>query len=261
MTPLNQIASCCIEPGPARPTTGHGLQAWGVSSVLHVALAVLGVAVGVSESAILPMQSGHSAAPQTLTLQAAFSPPTAPLTVLQPRGMETADVRQPETPEAVEPIEWPRLTDIESPAPPPPATAGQPDGVPQTPLPLTPPEESPAEETPTTPSPAAEATATASDDTPGAQIDQTARPLPTNHPPAYPPQATAENREGRAVLRVVVDRQGVAREVTLLKSSGHEDLDAAAIAAVARWRFAPALQNKTPVEQTIAVPIRFVNRR
>lgn len=261
MAPPPPIASCCIDPGPARRPTGYGLQAWGVSSVLHVALAVLGVAVGVSESAILPMQSGHSPAPQTLTLQAAFSPPQVPLAVLPPLGIETADVRQPEIPEAVEPIEWPRLADIEAPAPPPPVSAGQPEGVPQQAPTTTPPQEIPAEQTPEPPTAAAAATAPASDREPGAQVDQTARPLPTNHPPEYPPRASAEDREGRAVLRVMVDREGAAQEVTLLKSSGHKDLDAAAMAAVARWRFAPALQDKTPVEQTIAVPIRFVNRR
>ncbi len=221
-------------------------------------MAVVGIAVGVSDSAILSMQSGHSGAAQTLTLQAAFSPPQAPLTVLQPLGIETADALPPEIPEAVEPIETPRLPDIESPAPPPPVSAGQPEGVSQAPPPLSPPTETAAEESPPPSSAAAAETAAASE--PGAPIDQTAQPLSTNHPPAYPPRALAENREGRAILRVVVDRQGAAREVTLLKSSGHEDLDAAAIAAVARWRFAPALKNKTAVEQTIGVPIRFVNR-
>jgi TonB family protein len=59
----------------------------------------------------------------------------------------------------------------------------------------------------------------------------------------YPADALKRDQEGIARLRVVVDKNGVASEVTLAKSSGVPALDAAAIAAVKghwHWEKPPA---------------------
>jgi protein TonB len=60
--------------------------------------------------------------------------------------------------------------------------------------------------------------------------------------PEYPPQARDERREGRVILQAVIDVEGVARAVTVLRvPPGSEDLAAAAVEAVRKWRYRPAL--------------------
>ncbi|MHA1536024.1 MAG: energy transducer TonB, partial [Alphaproteobacteria bacterium] len=75
--------------------------------------------------------------------------------------------------------------------------------------------------------------------------------------PKYPQSARRRGAEGRAVLAVQVGTDGRARSVVLRQSSGHADLDAAALEAVRRWRFAPASRGGVGVEGLAIVPIRF----
>jgi len=78
-----------------------------------------------------------------------------------------------------------------------------------------------------------------------------------NHPPTYPRIARQLGLEGRVVLLVLVTSAGRAKNVSVLKTSGAEILDDAAISAVAQWTFAPATIREIGVESTILVPIRF----
>lgn len=75
--------------------------------------------------------------------------------------------------------------------------------------------------------------------------------------PKYPPAARRRGAEGRVVLAVQVGADGRARTIELRQSSGHADLDAAALKAVRRWRFAPASRGGVSVEGLAIVPIRF----
>lgn len=75
--------------------------------------------------------------------------------------------------------------------------------------------------------------------------------------PKYPRRARWRGAEGRVVLAVQVGADGRARSVVLRQSSGHADLDAAALKAVRRWRFAPASRGGVSVEGLAIVPIRF----
>jgi protein TonB len=64
--------------------------------------------------------------------------------------------------------------------------------------------------------------------------------------------------EGVVLLEVVVADDGHARQVRVLRSSGHEPLDDSAVSTVrARWRFIPATRAGQPVEGRVTVPIRF----
>jgi len=78
-----------------------------------------------------------------------------------------------------------------------------------------------------------------------------------NPPPPYPPLAQRRGWEGAVLLRVVVDEDGLVREVALESSSSHSLLDAAALKAVRRWRFQPARRGNRPVADEVRVPIRF----
>jgi TonB family protein len=66
----------------------------------------------------------------------------------------------------------------------------------------------------------------------------------------------AERREARVELQVMVLADGSVGGVLVIVSGGAE-FDAAAVSAVRRWRFVPALRNGTPVASRITVPFRF----
>jgi TonB family protein len=78
-------------------------------------------------------------------------------------------------------------------------------------------------------------------------------------PVEYPPALFARGIEGKVILRLHVDELGrVASESTkVAESSGYPALDSAALAAVPRFRFAPALRNGTPVAETFMQPVHF----
>ena len=75
--------------------------------------------------------------------------------------------------------------------------------------------------------------------------------------PAYPESARRENREGRVLLRVLIDAQGKTKSVEINRSSGDDALDGAAAEAIKRWRFYPARAGDTPVESWVSIPIDF----
>jgi protein TonB len=75
--------------------------------------------------------------------------------------------------------------------------------------------------------------------------------------PDYPESARREAREGRVLLRVLVDDQGHSKQVEISSSSGDDALDRAAAEAIRRWRFHPARYGDKPVESWLRIPIEF----
>jgi protein TonB len=78
-----------------------------------------------------------------------------------------------------------------------------------------------------------------------------------NGKPAYPAEAMRRGIQGNVTLRVEVSRAGLPTQVLVLASSGHHDLDDAAVAAVQKWRFVPASRGGEAVDATAEVPIQF----
>jgi periplasmic protein TonB len=78
-------------------------------------------------------------------------------------------------------------------------------------------------------------------------------------PVEYPRTLFARGIEGKVVLRLRVDEAGrlVGDSTKIAESSGYPALDSAALGAVPRFRFAPALRNGTPVAATFLQPIHF----
>jgi protein TonB len=76
-------------------------------------------------------------------------------------------------------------------------------------------------------------------------------------PAAYPKRARDLNQQGEALIRVRLDDEGNAAEVTLWRSSGFVLLDNAALAAARRWQFAPERRNGMPVIAWVQIPVRF----
>jgi protein TonB len=75
--------------------------------------------------------------------------------------------------------------------------------------------------------------------------------------PEYPRAAREAGWEGTVMVRVEVLPDGKAGAVTLHRSSGYAILDDAAITAVQRWRFYPAMDGNFPIRSTVQIPIRF----
>jgi len=78
-----------------------------------------------------------------------------------------------------------------------------------------------------------------------------------NPKPFYPPMSRRQGEEGKVVLRVRVSAQGTSLAVDVKLSSGYPRLDAAARAAVEKWRFVAARQGSDAVESTVLVPLNF----
>ena len=75
-------------------------------------------------------------------------------------------------------------------------------------------------------------------------------------PPAYPRSSLRSGVSGNVQLRIEVGADGVPTDVEVVGSSHNRELDRAAVQAVRRWRFQPAMRNGVPeaasVQQTIS---------
>jgi protein TonB len=78
-----------------------------------------------------------------------------------------------------------------------------------------------------------------------------------NPAPAYPVFSKRTREQGVVYLRVRVDVGGNVEGIEVHKTSGHQRLDDAALAAVKRWRFVPAKSGERAVAGVAIVPIHF----
>lgn len=76
-------------------------------------------------------------------------------------------------------------------------------------------------------------------------------------PPQYPPEAVRDRVEGKTKLRVVVDVDGMPKDISVETSSGNGALDAAAISSVADWRFEPKRCDGKAVSAEVFLPVNF----
>ncbi len=79
------------------------------------------------------------------------------------------------------------------------------------------------------------------------------RPVPTNDPPHvcmndYPEAAVWDGAEGTAIVAFRIGTDGKVKDVTLSKSTGNDDLDAATLGCVGRWSYKPAMRDGIPIE-------------
>lgn len=75
--------------------------------------------------------------------------------------------------------------------------------------------------------------------------------------PRYPDLARRAGIEGQAVVKALVDIDGSVMDAQILKSSGNQMLDEAALAAARQWRFSPAKQRDKFVRVYVSIPINF----
>ena len=78
-----------------------------------------------------------------------------------------------------------------------------------------------------------------------------------NPEPGYPMLSKRLGEEGRVLLRVLVNPEGLAEQVEVRQSSGHPRLDQAALGTVRRWRFIPARRGAERLAAWVLVPLSF----
>jgi periplasmic protein TonB len=79
-----------------------------------------------------------------------------------------------------------------------------------------------------------------------------------NNPrPPYPLLSKRRGEQGRVMVRVYVGEDGLPQKSELRTSSGHERLDATAVATVMGWRFRPGMRGGAPEAMWVNVPIDF----
>ncbi len=84
------------------------------------------------------------------------------------------------------------------------------------------------------------------------------KPKPEYLPqPDYPELARQAGIEGNAVVEALVDVDGKIIDAKILKSSGNEALDQAAVKAAQNARFTPAKQRDMFVRVWVSIPFRF----
>jgi protein TonB len=75
--------------------------------------------------------------------------------------------------------------------------------------------------------------------------------------PNYPSLARRRNQQGVVLVEVRLDERGQQRSLNVLRSSGVESLDRAALEAVAKWRFRPETTGGQAVPSRVQIPIQF----
>lgn len=111
-----------------------------------------------------------------------------------------------------------------------------------------------------TPPPSAPPLAVAQPSAPPAEAVSQARfDVDTLHNPAppYPPLSRRMQEEGKVILRVAVNAQGLPDSVEVRDSSGSTRLDELAQKTVRNWKFIPARRGETAIASWVLVPIIF----
>jgi periplasmic protein TonB len=78
-----------------------------------------------------------------------------------------------------------------------------------------------------------------------------------NPSPAYPPVSKRLGETGKVIVRVYISTDGNAQKGEVRSSSGFERLDAAALAAVLKWRYVPGKRGGVAEAMWVSVPITF----
>jgi len=90
----------------------------------------------------------------------------------------------------------------------------------------------------------------------GIAVDRMPVPVRTVKP-RYPMSARRMGQSGQVLLRIHVDQDGAVREVTVVQAEPPGVFENAAMDAVRKWRFTPALSRGTAVSMWMTLPVRF----
>lgn len=157
-------------------------------------------------------------------------PPPAPKPVLQPMRQKVANLPPPPMPIAI--------------ADPTPAPAA-PVGVVAAPVALAP----IAAPVATKPTPAAP---------PQVVLPSSDADYLQNTKPMYPPHSKRLGEQGKVIVRVLIDADGLAQKAEVRSSSGYDRLDQSALDTVLSWRYVPGKRAGVATAMWFNVPINYV---
>jgi protein TonB len=90
----------------------------------------------------------------------------------------------------------------------------------------------------------------------GGELDSPATPASKSQP-IYPAALLKKGVGGKVLVTCTVSPEGLTLSASIKQSSGHPDLDKAAIAAVNRWKFKPGTKAGKKVKSIVIVPFNF----
>ena len=102
------------------------------------------------------------------------------------------------------------------------------------------------------------ATAPAAAPAPALQLPSSDADYLQNPRPPYPPISRRLNEQGKTTVRVLIGLDGLPQRSEIVKSSGFERLDQAAVATVMRWRYVPGKRGGVAEAMWFNVPINWV---
>jgi protein TonB len=94
----------------------------------------------------------------------------------------------------------------------------------------------------------------------GGMMDSPPQPI-TKSQPVYPSRLLSQGIGGKVVVAVVVDETGKVTGAKIRDSSGNRELDNAALKAVRKWKFQPAVRGGKKARATALVPFNFEVKR
>lgn len=92
---------------------------------------------------------------------------------------------------------------------------------------------------------------------PSLQLPSSVADYLSNPAPVYPVFSQRLGEQGKVVVRVLITRDGHARQGEIYQSSGFERLDQAALRAVMSWRYVPGQHAGVPQDMWFNVPVNF----
>jgi len=98
------------------------------------------------------------------------------------------------------------------------------------------------------------------DDPFGSNLDSPPQPIAKSQP-IYPSRLLSKGIGGKVVVAVTVDEGGRVVAAKVRSSSGTRDLDDAALKAVRKWKFKPAVRGGRKAKATALVPFNFEVKR
>lgn len=87
-------------------------------------------------------------------------------------------------------------------------------------------------------------------------FDQPPRPT-TRFDPRYPRNLLKQKKGGRVLVLMTIDERGTVTDAKIKESSGHRELDQAAVSAALRWKFKPGIKGGRKAVSTAVQPFTF----
>jgi protein TonB len=233
---------------------------WALASVLLLHGAALwALQQGLLQRALEPVTPAEVLMAITLSEPAPARPPTTPQTLTRSAEPAKAVATQPK-----QQLPQPTTPPLQKPAPTPVAVAAQPSPLPAPSAAAAPQSTSTAAANPAAPGASAGTTTSTSHATtnqapaPTLQAPSSDADYLANPKPAYPAMSRRLGEQGQVLVHTLIGADGVAQKADILRSSGFERLDRAALETALKWRYVPGKRGGVAEAMWFNVPLHFV---